>query len=117
MSPAQHAALRALLAGANIAQAARAARVRRSTASKWFNHNAAFQLAYSEGKHEIERSARAVLAGAATDAAKVLRQALKDRRASWAEKIRAAQLILDALPREEIEGELLLDDPEPEGLG
>lgn len=103
------------MAGANIAQAARAARVRRSTVSKWFNHGEAFKRAYGEAKSEIERSARATLAAAATDAAKVLRQALKDKRASWAERIRAAQLVLEKLPPDR--DDLVLDDPEPEGLG
>lgn len=96
LSPAQHIALREILAGKSITSAAEAAGATRPTVSRWMNHDPAFIRALRELQQEPLNEAREALKRLAVDAVEALGAILNDPLTCAADRIRAAAQILRA---------------------
>ena len=85
-------ALEALLAGANVTQAAEVAGVARETVSEWLNHNEAFQAALAQAQAELWEQSRNAARSLVPKALRVLSSAMDSRRP--ATRLRAAATLL-----------------------
>ena len=88
----QERALRVLLGGGSITEAAEAAKVRRATVSQWVNHNAEFKAELRRQQGDLRGAVRKRLEVAAGDAVGVLHDLLGDPNAR--NRLLAAKSIL-----------------------
>ena len=78
LEPRQARALEQLLAGASVTEAAKVARVDRSTVHRWLREDWAFQAAYNASRRDLQREIEARLLHIARAAAEAVEQAVKE---------------------------------------
>jgi hypothetical protein len=91
----QQAALKQLLVGASITEAAQAVCVTRQTVSEWCNHHHAFQAKLSERRTIALRDAQQQLEDAALMAVDVLSEIARDPAVPASVRVRASVAILE----------------------
>ena len=94
LSPQQQTALKCLLMGASITQAAQAASVTRQTVSEWCNHHHAFQSELWERRTIALRDAQQQLEDAALMAVEVLGEIAQDPAVPASVRVKASVAIL-----------------------
>ena len=105
LTPAQHLALEALLAGRTVTDAAAAAQVDRTTLHRWLKDDMAFQAAFNRGKRELRDAAHVRLMQVAAKAVDCVEQAVESRDAKTALAVLRGLGLLDGNP------EIGSDDP------
>ena len=97
LAPAQRLALNALIGGATMTDAARAAGVDRSTVYRWLDGVPGFVAELNRGRLEQAQTLRAELRGLATDAVRTLRELVTSDATGEAVRLRAALAVLQAV--------------------
>ena len=96
LDDAQRRAIRALLAGATMTEAARQAGVTRQTLYRW-QKDEFFQAAYDRERMEISEAFREELRGLYREAVETTRDVLRDPNSVPSLRLRAAKVLLDTI--------------------
>src|SRR4051794_40135520 len=100
----QEKALAALLSGASVTRAARAANVDRATLTRWLSSDAGFIASYNGYRSEMVAALRDQLRFMAADAIKAIRSLITDEATPPAIRLKAAQGVLDLVLAEKPAG-------------
>ncbi len=99
LTPPQRKAIDALLTGASVANAAKAAGIAERTLYRWLADNAHFQQRLTQAEGQVIGGVTRRLVGYADHALTTMVQIMADRTHSPATRLRAAQAILDSMLR------------------